>query len=359
MRNGQMKYSARISLMEVRKEIIMSVHIIHHNDDDGKCSAAVIYNELCMEYPMSEDNFIEYSHGGPRPEIDNEKLTDGSIVYIVDLALDEVIYGLIKSIRDCNRNVKIVHIDHHKTTFDFLEGLDDDQRRVMDSVYRFYRLGVSASMLCWVYSCMTDEYRNDIDKLQKDDEFDFTAEFSHVGFNIGKTDQREIRVPMIIRFVNDHDVWRHEISGTREFHDGFSLVTNKHPMSNLWTTLLYSSREYTLYDDYVKKGMTIRDYNKIQYEHQLKHAFESYICGVRVLCLNSTCATSEVFGDKINEYDAVCIFYYQGDKMLWKYSMYSKEDGIDVSRICKRYGGGGHEHAAGFTNIHLIFPRLV
>jgi len=36
------------------------------------------------------------------------------------------------------------------------------------------------------------------------------------------------------------------------------------------------------------------------------------------------------------------------------YSLRSAEDGEDVSVIAKHYGGGGHQHAAGFECKHFV-----
>lgn len=327
-------------------------YIIHHNDDDGRCAAAIIYNEICMMsgIDMKKENFFEYTHGGPIPDIDVTKLTDNDVVYIVDLALDDVIYGIIKKIRKSNSNIKIVHIDHHKTTCSYLIEREDD---VMNTVHRFYRMGLSASMLCWVYCSMMEEEREH--NIQgAPDIFDFTEGYSHVGFNIGKSNERDIRIPMIVRFVNDWDVWNHEIPGSKAFHFGFGIVNDKHPMNKLWSDLLYAYNDHSLVEKYIIPGEAIVQYQTAEYEHMLKHAFEYTLDGVKMLCLNAS-GSSLVFGDKIKDYPAVCLFQYHGDKGLWHYSLYSSDEGVDVSDICKKLGGGGHAHAAGFTSAEYIF----
>lgn len=336
--------------------------IIHHNDDDGRCSAAIIYNELCADTYMPLNHCIEYSHGMQMEEIPDdvlEKCIDDR-VYIVDLALDHVIFATIQRIRSINPNIKIVHIDHHNTTFKFLESMTDEQRELMSHVRKFYRDGISASMLCWTYACMTDA-----DRARLDDEtipegdrdtFDFSDGFAHVGFNLETPNERIIRVPMVIRFIDDWDVWRHALPATKEFNAGFSLVENKHPMEPFWRDFFYTNNNYTIQSQFIKPGETILHYNIIQYRHMMKHAFEYTLeTGERILCLNAD-GTSLIFGDTIKFYPAVCLYNYEGDKGLWCYSMYSNEEnGIDVSAICRSYGGGGHVHAAGFQSKDNIF----
>jgi len=330
--------------------------IFHHNDDDGRCSAAIIYNELCAE---SKPTFIEYSHGMKMPTVPADEFHDNDTVYIVDLALDQVIFSTIQRIQNINPTVKIVHIDHHKTTFDFMDDMNDEQRETMKNVRKFYRNGISASMLCWVYACMLEDDRNRMDDdtipVGSRDTFDFTENFSHVGFNLGKRNERVIRVPMIIRWIDDWDVWRHALDGTREFNAGFGLVEDKLPENKFWADYFYTNNEMILHDRFIRPGATILEYNTKQYKRMMKHAFEYTLpSGETILCLNAD-GNSTVFGDQINDYPACCLFNYEGDKGLWMYSMYSKEDGADVSAICKSYGGGGHVHAAGFQSPDNIF----
>ena len=61
--------------------------IIHHNDDDGRCAAAIIYNEFCMEETMTEKNFIEYNYNG-KPDIDLDMLHPYDTVYILDISMN-------------------------------------------------------------------------------------------------------------------------------------------------------------------------------------------------------------------------------------------------------------------------------
>ena len=44
-----------------------------------------------------------------------------------------------------------------------------------------------------------------------------------------------------------------------------------------------------------------------------------------------------------------------------KVSIYSKSEKIDVSRIAKKFGGGGHRNASGWSvsDIHTFFQQVV
>ena len=47
--------------------------------------------------------------------------------------------------------------------------------------------------------------------------------------------------------------------------------------------------------------------------------------------------------------DFAMIWYYDHDDRMVKVSLRAFHDHIDVSEIAKKYGGGGHKKAAGFT----------
>ena len=54
-----------------------------------------------------------------------------------------------------------------------------------------------------------------------------------------------------------------------------------------------------------------------------------------------------------DDYDILIPFSFDGHQ--WHYSLYSQT--IDVSEIAKKYGGGGHKAASGFTWDNLLLKR--
>ena len=221
-------------------------------------------------------------------------------------------------------------------------------------VRSFVKIGISGSMLCWIYQSMTDEQRSHC----HDVEFDFTDARSHIGIaEPGRaiTDTIPYRVPLIVRFIDDYDVWRHEITATMAFHYGFSLEADKHPMNKMWSDLLYNQSHYEITKQYVEPGQYILRYNKNRFAQLMKHSHVSEICGIKCLCVNTADRSSQVFGQLIKEYPAVCAYSYDGERNMWKYSFDSDEGSdVDVSKICETFGGGGHKHAAGMSEKYLI-----
>ena len=68
---------------------------IHHTDDDGLCSASIV-GSLFADRILTDDDFIPYTHGMDLKLPDD--LKEKEKWYIVDLALDEVIFGAIKQL---------------------------------------------------------------------------------------------------------------------------------------------------------------------------------------------------------------------------------------------------------------------
>jgi len=329
----------------------MTPILIHHNDDDGRCAGAVVVRELCDVWNRpTMDTVFEYKHGYslivPTDVIEN---TDS--IYIVDVAIDNQILNFVKLVHDIRGDnmPKIVFIDHHQTSKEILDKGMQDERFELFMIYvkTFVKMGISGTLLTWIYACMTEEERNG------EPNFDFTEKRTHIGFYPEQKNERIIKIPLAVRLIDDWDVWNHDISDTKYFNLGFSLVPDKHPLNEIWDIVIYGDDRW-LSQTYIDKGRIIYDYQTKVNERAMSRAFESEIDGVKCLCLNQT-GNSMVFGDKIKEYPMVCLYYYDGKIKQWKYSLYSDETtGVDVSVICQNHGGGGHIHASGFNIPELI-----
>lgn len=57
--------------------------------------------------------------------------------------------------------------------------------------------------------------------------------------------------------------------------------------------------------------------------------------------------SSEVAGELAEGHPFAAMYAETEKGVIW--SLRSRNDGVDVSEVAKRYGGGGHKNAAGFT----------
>jgi oligoribonuclease NrnB/cAMP/cGMP phosphodiesterase (DHH superfamily) len=90
----------------------------------------------------------------------------------------------------------------------------------------------------------------------------------------------------------------------------------------------------------------------------VKKAREVACDGRRVLCVNASSNISEV-GHELAQGRPFSVTYYDG-AVSRKWALRSTPDGVDVSEIARKFGGGGHKHASGFeTDFAFLFPTVV
>jgi oligoribonuclease NrnB/cAMP/cGMP phosphodiesterase (DHH superfamily) len=337
-------------------------YVIHHNDHDGKCSAAIVMNELLPVFVKDQIVCIEYNYGynvnwdevlNPENFLPNGK----EICYIVDVALNDTIFNVIKMLVE--HNVKVVHIDHHQGTLDYLgkDGVSDILSS--ENVIQFYRMDISATMLCWVYSCMTEEER----QRPMEIEFDFTPTYSHVMINLNdKGKAREYRINPGVFYIDDYDIWRHSSPTTMEFHYGLMTVLDTNPkLDKLWGDILYGNER--VLKPFIDKGSAIFEYKKMEYERILKRGKSITIhtpkdvfpSGTALgFIVNNPC-DSFMFESIKKDYD-VCIAYWCDDKNnKWRYSFRSSDTSMfDCNKFAQLFGGSGHELSSGCVSTTML-----
>jgi oligoribonuclease NrnB/cAMP/cGMP phosphodiesterase (DHH superfamily) len=100
--------------------------------------------------------------------------------------------------------------------------------------------------------------------------------------------------------------------------------------------------------DLIEEGMSIQRYYRTLVEQAKKHAFTRDIGGHRVPVVNASMFMSSEVAGELAEGNPFAAVYAETEKgVIW--SLRSREGGVDVSEVAKRFGGGGHKHAAGFT----------
>ena len=71
--------------------------------------------------------------------------------------------------------------------------------------------------------------------------------------------------------------------------------------------------------------------------------------GKDILVVNASHWMSEIGARLSPDCDFAMIWYYDHEDKRIKVSLRSFHDTVDVSEIAKKFGGGGHKKAAGFT----------
>ncbi len=276
----------------------------HHNDADGYVSA------MCVKKFAPRDGYkeeyIEITYGDQFPF--NSIATD-EIVYIVDYSIQpDEMHRLLM----CTGNV--VWIDHHKTAIDKYKDFNVDIAGIRQD-------GVAGCMLTWQY----------FNELPEDE------------------------APKFIRLVADYDVWTFKYGeDTKNFHTGFDFK-RAFSTDDYWWHIAESPCWDESVDNIIVRGKTMNEYrDNIAETYCKSFGFETVFAGHKAFAMNQGMVSSDHFKSvDEDKYDLFIAFVFNG--VNWQYSLRSSK--TDVSDIAKKYGGGGHKGAAGFSSDNLLLKK--
>lgn len=295
--------------------------IYHGNCADGFTAAWVVRNAL------GEENVDLFAgqYGKPFPDIRNYKT-----VYLVDFSYKRPVLLEMAAILDdaTMREGKIIIIDHHKTA-------QQDLVDLPANVECHFDMDHSGAMLTWMYF----EYGL----------HPYQAPELRKGFALD--------APALIQRVEDRDLWKFKFSDTRAvaakmFSHEYTFE-NWDRMNQIYTTTAadepYSSSMRQEFIKFLAEGEAIeRKHFKDIRELLAVVQSEGIIGGHIVPIANLPYTFSSDAGQIMSEGKEFAACYWITHEGI-TFSLRSGEGGIDVSEIAKKYGGGGHKNAAGFS----------
>ena len=149
--------------------------------------------------------------------------------------------------------------------------------------------------------------------------------------------------PLLLGHIEDRDLWRFKLSGTREIQ---SFVFSHEYDFEQWDRMMKA--------DHVELLKMTASGAAIERKHQKDVAELVSVCerrmtiggvNVPVASLPYTMVSDAANIMSKNEPFAACYWDTEDSRI---FGLRSVEGGMDVSTIALQYGGGGHEHAAGF-----------
>lgn len=270
-----------------KTSILKTLCIYHNQCPDGFAAAWVVRNAL-------GDNveFFKGMHQQPPPDV------YGSHVILVDFSYSKPV---LENMLETAASITI--LDHHVTAEKELSVLLQSGR-----IKGLFDMNRSGAMLAWQW------------------------------FNPGRP------APKLIEHIQDRDLWLFKLDGTREI----TTALSSYPYDfSVWDKLI-TSNEHEL------KALK-RDGEAIERKLQkdIKQLIESgvrrmIIGGYDVPVLNASSAYVSDAGNIMSRSEPFAACYWDHPDGR-SFSLRSAEDGVDVSEVAKKYGGGGHKHAAGFT----------
>ncbi len=147
--------------------------------------------------------------------------------------------------------------------------------------------------------------------------------------------------PWLVDYTEDRDLWRWKLAASRQvsaalasYPQDFAVWDDFHKMT-------------TPIDTLAREGASILRYQEQAVANQCKNAALIDLDGHKVLSVNATMLISEIAGQLAKDRPFGATWFERADgKRVW--SLRSTETGVDVSKIAKKHGGGGHARAAGF-----------
>lgn len=156
--------------------------------------------------------------------------------------------------------------------------------------------------------------------------------------------------PLFFEYLQDRDLWTKRLVGV----DEFTAALRSYP------------QDFKVWDRHVKagparlirEGKAIQRYYRTLVDQAKGHAYRRYIAGYNVPVVNASLfMASELAGELAEGEPFAAVYAESPDRII--YSLRScAPNGVDVSAIAKRWGGGGHKHAAGFSMRRMIVVEL-
>lgn len=150
--------------------------------------------------------------------------------------------------------------------------------------------------------------------------------------------------PWLVSYVEDRDLWRWALPESRAVSAHLRTVPFE---LEAWTAVSLEDEATA-----AARGRAILAFVDAQVRGHVERATPAQLGGFVVPVVNATAVMSEV-GNELARSAPFAATYSIAPDGTFQYSLRSRAENpehVDVSEVAKRYGGGGHRHAAGFRS---------
>ena len=185
---------------------------------------------------------------------------------------------------------------------------------------------------------------------------DVTASFPGSVFDIGhsgaflawKYFHPRVKMPKIIKYVQDIDLWQWKLRGTEALFVALPWTFK----FNHWNKLARILENKRLVIKYIRMGTIMLQYKTQIIDAIIKDADEVRIGNIRAFAVNAPSIIHSEVGNaltkKLNGVH-VGISFRVMNHGAFLYIFLCSDGVVDVSKIAQKYGGGGHKKAAAFV----------
>lgn len=154
-------------------------------------------------------------------------------------------------------------------------------------------------------------------------------------------------VPLLLQYIEGSDLWKFDLPRAEEFYALSSTLTLDF---DVWDKLVADFEDEARRKTHLDRGGELLQYQQKIIEDVLKDAEEVVFEGRSALAANSPVLDSQIGNAIVKRgYDIGIIWSHASNGKI-KVGLRSKKDGdVDVGTIAKKYRGGGHKSASGFS----------
>ena len=149
--------------------------------------------------------------------------------------------------------------------------------------------------------------------------------------------------PALVNLIEDGDLWRHALQGTREFQ----LRLEMEPMTFESWDRIGNMSELEI-SAYIAEGRLLKRAFDAEVASLLKDRYPVSVAGETGLAVNATSRYSSELGHHLAELSGTFGMVWRQLDGVLKVSLRST-GGYDVSLLASKMGGGGHRNAASFS----------
>lgn len=287
------------------------VCIYHANCADGFAAAWAVWKRFGDDVA-----YIPASYGDPIPA----EQVAGKRVLIVDFSYKRAVLEELAGLAD-----QIIILDHHKTAEADLADvgkLVDFSYKNVSRGFRHPSPGALRNVLAW---------------------FDVAQSGCVLAWHFCNPGIPPLK---LLLYVQDRDLWQFRMQWSREVAAYVSLM----PFGfATWSGISQSAQSPNGLDRIIASGeLLLRKHDKDVAELLRLTTREMVIGGHRVPIANMPYTMASDAGNILAKGNPFGGTYFDRADGSRTFSLRSSADGIDVSEIATRYGGGGHRNAAGF-----------
>lgn len=310
---------------EAKKMKILGIY--HNGDNDGKFSAAL----LDSIYP--DIKLVGWNFGKKISvkDIEIEEKTKFDLIIICDLPL----LGLIKEFEDL-------------TDLDITNNSGEESNR---SVYPY--TNIRGYNIFWF-----DHHIGNITEVLNKGLYNISGLQNTIYSGAMNTYKYYKKVGLIkkeikaLDYIDTYDCWK-KVDGPVEWDDAlaFNFATrtlNIKDFKDSFINIKSKNIANLILSSALTKGHAIKKSIEEDAEDLRTRMEEVEILDHKINFVNVSNHKSYI-GELLNDDEGIiCLWSYNGEKYL--YSLRTKSDNIDLSLIAKKFGGGGHRQAAGFSS---------